>query len=86
MRTIRDEDEPRRRRERDPDDYEPARCGQYRCVREHPRSIIVSPVGNALEERVVPKSVLHEDTEVWKDGQEGELVVLTWFALREGLA
>lgn len=33
----------------------------------------------------VPKSVIHEDSEVWKEGQEpGELVVKHWFAKKEG--
>lgn len=32
----------------------------------------------------VPKSVIHDDSEVWKKGQEGKLVVQLWFAVKEG--
>ena len=33
----------------------------------------------------IPKSVIHDDSEVWKIGTEGELVVARWFAEKEGL-
>lgn len=33
----------------------------------------------------IPKSVIHDDSEVWKYGDEGVLVVKTWWAEREGL-
>jgi len=32
----------------------------------------------------IPKKCIHEDSEVWKEGQEeGELVVTLWFAKRK---
>jgi len=34
----------------------------------------------------VPKSVLHDDSEVWKKGDEGDLVVKHWWAEKNGHA
>ena len=33
----------------------------------------------------VPLSVITDDSEVWRYGDEGELVVRSWFARKEGL-
>jgi hypothetical protein len=33
----------------------------------------------------VPKSVVHDDSEVFEEGQEGRLVLHSWFAEKEGL-
>lgn len=33
----------------------------------------------------VPQSVIHEDSEVFEAGQSGKLVLMTWWAVREGL-
>lgn len=38
------------------------------------------------KERWVPKSVIGADSEVWQPGQQGKLVVFTWFAEKEGIA
>lgn len=39
-----------------------------------------------LEEQVwVPKSVIHDDSEVYKADTDGELVVLEWWAAKRGL-
>lgn len=32
------------------------------------------------EEYWVPKSQIHDDSEVWKEGDEGILIVTEWFA------
>jgi hypothetical protein len=32
----------------------------------------------------VPQSVVHDDSEVYKEGDEGKLVVQLWFAEKEG--
>ena len=37
------------------------------------------------EEHWIPKSVIDDDSEVWKDGQEGELVIAEWWAEKNGL-
>ena len=36
--------------------------------------------------RWVPKSCIHDDSEVFKEGDEGELAVKSWWAEKEGLA
>ena len=33
----------------------------------------------------IPKSLISDDSEVWKKGDEGKLVVPEWFAIKEGL-
>lgn len=82
MRTISDEDD--RRPARSDEDYEPECVGRFECIEERPMSIKVRAVGNALDERWVPKSVVHEDSEVYKDGTDGKLVLVHWFAAKEG--
>ena len=32
----------------------------------------------------IPQSAVHDDSEVWKAGQTGRLVVVDWFAEKEG--
>jgi hypothetical protein len=58
--------------------------GVVTVLRETDRAILVE--GKDLDEETwIPKSMVHEDSEVWKDGQEaGELVVKTWFARERG--
>lgn len=36
------------------------------------------------EDKWVPQSCVHDDSEVEHDGDEGDLVVKTWFADKEG--
>jgi hypothetical protein len=36
-------------------------------------------------QRWIPVSVIHDNSEVWKPGQKGTLVLPEWFALKEGL-
>lgn len=33
----------------------------------------------------IPNSVVHDDSEVYRKGDEGTLVVKEWFAIKEGL-
>ena len=41
--------------------------------------------GGLLEkQKWIPKSQIHDDSEVWKPHQEGELIVSTWLAEQEG--
>ena len=37
------------------------------------------------EEKWIPKSLIDDDSEVYKQGDEGKLVLPEWFALKEGL-
>lgn len=42
-----------------------------------------------LEDRIepiwVPKSIIHDDSEVWINGHSGQLVLPEWFCIKEGL-
>ena len=37
------------------------------------------------KQRWIPKSVVHEDSEVSSDGDSGTIVLMRWFAEKEGL-
>lgn len=59
------------------------------CKRETAKAILVS-FGKASKytkspEVWVPKSVVHDDSEVYKEGDTGTLIVARWFAEKEGL-
>lgn len=34
----------------------------------------------------IPKSMIHDDSEVYEEGHEGDVVVARWWAEQEGLA
>jgi hypothetical protein len=55
------------------------------CIKETEKAILVE--GHSLPdgEMWIPKSVVHHDSEVFKLGEEGALVVFEWFAKKEGL-
>ena len=38
------------------------------------------------EEFWIPKSQIHDDSEVYEKGQDGTLIVTEWWAKKEGLA
>jgi hypothetical protein len=55
-------------------------------------AICVGATAKAIRVRIderelwVPQSVVDDDSEVWKDGDTGMLIVKEWFAIKEGLA
>lgn len=55
-----------------------------KCVRESGsgRALLVDING---EEHWIPKSLIHDDSEVYKPNTEGTLVIPTWFAEKEGI-
>jgi hypothetical protein len=55
-----------------------------RCTRATAKAILVE--GGDLEESPiwVPQSQVHADSEVWKEGDVGALVVTAWFAEQRG--
>jgi hypothetical protein len=62
----------------------PYSLGHAEPVRESTKAVLFNVEG---EEMRVPKSAIHDESEVWEDGQPpGELVVLLWWAERRGLA
>lgn len=54
------------------------------AVRETEKAVLVQL--ETGDEKWIPKSVIHDDSEVWKAGQAGRLVVLGWWAEKEKLA
>lgn len=76
MRGIRDEDSTS-------DGFEIEDC---KAVAETDLALRVTGVHSDDPSRAewMPKSVVHEDSEVYTKGNEGKLVVKTWFAKREG--
>jgi len=66
------------------DDVE--RFSDVTCLRETAKAIQVRFDDNLATETWIPKSVIHDDSEVYAEGHTGELVVARWFAEKEGLA
>lgn len=59
-----------------------ASVGDFWCVRESDEAILVS---DGTIELWVPKSVVDDDSEVYADGTDGELVVAEWWAEKNAL-
>lgn len=53
--------------------------GQWECVRQNPRSIVVENVEDGMR-LLIPDSQIHEDSEVYEKGTEGSLIVTAWLA------
>lgn len=68
---------------RDEDD-EGTEIGEGKCIRATARAILVKL--ETGEEEWIPKSCVHDNSEVWDEGQEGTVVVKTWWAEQAGLA
>lgn len=61
-------------------DDDVARIGA-RALKETAKALLI----DAGDEQVwVPKSVIHDDSEVYAAGHEGELVVQAWFGRKHG--
>jgi hypothetical protein len=59
------------------------RLGDAKVIRETDKAILVRVEG---EEMWIPKSAIHDDSEVWSERNcEGDLCVKAWFAEKEGL-
>lgn len=59
--------------------------GHARCTNSSPKAICVVIAGSPLA-RWIPQSVIHDDSEVYKKGDSGNLVVMLWWAEKEKLA
>lgn len=57
--------------------------GKAKAVRETDKALLVA-VEDLGEEIWVPKSQIHDDSEVYADGHEGDLVVSAWYAASKG--
>jgi len=56
---------------------------EVECIAETEKAILVTD--NAGFEEWIPKSQIHDDSEVYKEGTSGDLVVKTWMAKKLGL-
>jgi hypothetical protein len=56
-----------------------------RCLHRTAAAILVD--GPEFEDPIwIPQSQVDDDSEVWKRGQEGKLVISAWFAREKGIA
>lgn len=62
---------------------EPVRLDNCVAKHETEKALLVDIDG---EEKWIPKSQIHDDSEVYENGHEGTLVITGWFAKKEGLA
>jgi hypothetical protein len=65
---------------RESDGDKPHKMGEATVVRETDKAILVSFEDEDTEQRWIPKSVVHDDSEIWKKDDNGQLVVKTWWA------
>ena len=56
--------------------------GNVKSIRDTDKALLVEDDDG--DQIWVPKSQLTEDSEVWKTGQDGDLVVTKWFAEQHG--
>ena len=62
----------------------PVTLGNAEIIRESAAAILVK-INDHSGEHWIPKSVIHDDSEVWEEkGSTGKLVVQEWFAEKEG--
>ena len=59
--------------------------GKAECVYETDKAILVKWGLRGAHELWVPQSAVHDNSEVWKLGQSGKLVVYAWWAELRGL-
>lgn len=57
---------------------EPYAMGESKAVRETDKAVLCVLADET--QRWIPKSVVHDDSEVWKKGDDGKLVVKRWWA------
>lgn len=55
------------------------------AVRESDKAIMCDVGRKDRQACWIPKSLIDDDSEVWKAGQSGDLVIPEWFALKEDL-
>lgn len=60
--------------------------GQGRCLRATDKAIFVSFENEDGAGMWIPQSVVHDDSEVYEVGQEGDVIVKRWWAEERGLA
>lgn len=53
------------------------------CSLETDKAILIES-DNLIDEEWIPQSQIHEDSEVWKKGDGGALIVNDWYAKKKG--
>lgn len=53
------------------------------CLKQSEKAILVS-APDFDDDEWIPQSQITDDSEVWKEGDEGKLVVTEWFAEKKG--
>lgn len=65
---------------------EPTEVDVVTVKRETDMAILIVVMENAIRREVwIPKSQIHDDSEVWADGDKGTLVIPEWLALDKEL-
>lgn len=59
----------------------PFLVGDAKATRETDKAVLFIIEG---QEEWIPKSQIHDDSEVWQGGCEGALIVTEWFAEQRG--
>ncbi len=59
----------------------PISMGPARISRATPKAVLVVI---ARKEVWIPQACIHDDSEIWKHGDAGKLVVKAWFARKMG--
>lgn len=69
-----------------PNNDGPVSLGNCRATKETEKGLMV--IGLEVSDgnpQWLPKSAIHDNSEVWKKGQEGDIVVKEWFADKLGV-
>jgi len=69
---------------RDSSGDEPHSMGEVSVTAETAKALLCVP--SKGEQYWIPKSVVHDDSEAWKKGDSGNLVVKFWWAEKNGHA
>lgn len=64
--------------------YNGAALGAARCLRATDKAILITFDDFPDDEIWIPKSQIHDDSEVFAEGHKGELVVMSWYAEKQG--
>jgi len=63
---------------------EPFEVGEGTCIRDTPNALLIQFEDG--REIWFPKSVIHEDSEVYEEEGSGTVIIYEWFAVEKGLA
>ena len=64
---------------------DPVSLGHGTCRKETAKAVMLRLTEQGEDEVWIPKSVIHDDSEVYAEGHDGDVVVKRWWAEKEGL-